>query len=164
MADDLAARVRRLEAIEDIQQLKHRYFRSIDRRDTAAMETLFTDDIEIDYEGGTYRWQLQGASALIQALRASFNPKAVACHTGHHPEITVTSDTEATGRWYLTDFMINREQKIITSGSAIYLDTYRKAADGWRIARSTYKRIYEIVESYEKEPGITYAYLSTLDD
>lgn len=164
MADDLAARVRRLEAIEDIKQLKHRYFRSIDRRDTATLETLFTDDIEIDYEGGTYRWQMQGAGALIEALRAAFHPRSVACHTGHHPEIFIKSDTEATGHWYLTDVMINREQKIITSGSALYLDTYRKGADGWRIARSTYKRIYEIVDSYEKEPGITYAYLSTLAD
>jgi len=163
MADDLAARVKRLEAIEDIKQLKHRYFRAIDRRDTALMEELFTDDVGIDYEGGTYRWELQGATALIQALRASFNPRCVACHTAHHPEISVVSDTEATGRWYLTDFMINREQKVITSGSAIYQDTYRKSADGWRIARSTYKRIYEIVEKYEKEPGITYAYLATLD-
>lgn len=164
MSDDLAARVRRLEAIEEIKQLKHRYFRSIDRRDTAAMEELFTDNVEIDYEGGTYRWQLQGASALIAALRAAFHPRAVACHTAHHPEITMVSDTQATGRWYLTDVMINRDQKVITSGSAIYLDTYRKEPGGWRIARSTYKRIYEIVESYEKEPGITYSYLATLDD
>ncbi|MDX2274546.1 MAG: nuclear transport factor 2 family protein [Hyphomonadaceae bacterium] len=164
MADDLAARIERLEAIEEIKQLKARYFRSIDRRDTATLETLFTDDVEIDYEGGTYRWQLQGASALIEALRAAFNPRSVACHTGHTPEIFMKSATEATGHWYLTDVMISREQKLITSGSALYLDTYRKTADGWRIARSTYKRIYEIVEHYEKEPGITYAYLATLDD
>jgi hypothetical protein len=159
---NIAARLERLEAIEDIKQLKHRYFRSIDRRDTDTLVTLFTPDVEIDYEGGTYRWQLQGRDELVSALYASFDPRSVACHTGHHPEITIVSPTRATGLWYLTDFMIKRELKEITTGSALYADTYAKTEDGWKIAKSTYKRIYEIVDHYEKEPNLTYAYLSTL--
>lgn len=159
---DLAARLARLEAIEEIKQLKHRYFRSIDRRDVDTLRTLFTEDVEIDYEGGTYRWQLQGREPLVDALYASFNPRSVACHTGHHPEITLTGADQARGLWYLTDIMINREQKLITSGSALYADTYAKTEDGWKIRKSTYKRIYEIAETYEKEPNITFAYLATL--
>jgi len=159
---DIAARLARLEAIEEIKQLKHRYFRSIDRRDVETLSSLFTPNVEIDYEGGTYRWQLQGRDELVTALHASFDPRSVACHTGHHPEITLASPTGATGLWYLTDIMIKRDQKEITTGSALYADTYEKTEDGWKIAKSTYKRVYEIVEHYEKEPNITYAYLSTL--
>ncbi len=159
---DLALRLTRLEDIEAIKQLKHRYFRSIDRRDIETLRTLFTDNVEIDYEGATYRWQMQGRDGLIEALHGAFDPQSVACHTGHHPEITILSDVEATGLWYLTDFMIKRAQKEITSGSALYSDTYLKTEQGWKIARSTYKRIYEIVERYENEPNITYSYLATL--
>jgi hypothetical protein len=159
---DLLARITRLEAIEEIKQLKHRYFRSIDRRDSETLETLFMPDVEVDYEGGTYRWQLQGREALIKALHASFDPRSVACHTGHHPEITLDSPNRATGLWYLTDFMIKRDLKEITTGSALYTDTYAKDEGVWKIAKSTYKRIYEIVERYETEPPITYAYLATL--
>lgn len=159
---DLAARLTRLEDIEAIKQLKHRYFRAIDRRDIEMLATLFTDDVEIDYEGATYRWQMRGRDGLVEALYGAFDPQSVACHTGHHPEITIRSDGEATGLWYLTDFMIKRARKEITTGSALYSDTYLKTEAGWRIARSTYKRIYEIVERYETEPNITYAYLATL--
>ena len=161
---DFALRLARLEDIEAIKQLKHRYFRSIDRRDTETLTALLTEDVEIDYEGATYRWQMQGRDGLIAALYAAFDPQSVACHTGHHPEITIVSGTEATGLWYLTDFMIKRARKEITSGSALYCDTYLKTEVGWQIARSTYKRIYEIVEAYETEPNITYAYLATLRD
>lgn len=159
---DVVARLARLEAIEAIKQLKHRYFRSIDRRDIDTLRALFTEDIEVDYEGASYRWRMQGREALLSALETSFNPRSVACHTGHHPEIAITGPAEATGLWYLTDVMIKRDDKEITSGSALYSDTYVETEDGWKIRKSTYKRIYEIVERYDKEPNITYAYLATL--
>ena len=50
----------RLLAIEEIRNLKHKYFRAIDMADYELLSTIFTDDISVDYRGGTYRWQASG--------------------------------------------------------------------------------------------------------
>ena len=104
----------RLEDIEKIRQLKYRYWRSIDTGDIAALEELFTEDVRVDYIGGSYRWQMQGRDKIIESIAQSFHANAVACHTGHHPEIEVLTDTTATGTWYLTDVFINLAEKIRT--------------------------------------------------
>jgi hypothetical protein len=76
---------------------KYRYWRSIDTGDTAALEALFTEDVKVDYIGGSYRWQVQGRDKIIESIANSFNANAVACHTGHHPEIEVLTETTAKG-------------------------------------------------------------------
>ncbi len=157
-----AERLRRLEDIDAIQKVKARYFRSIDTCDIDTLRTLFAEDIEVDYVGGTYRWELKGREALLKSLKESFNPETVGCHTGHHPEIEIVDDTTATGVWYLTDIFINYRDKTTTTGSAIYRDTYRKIDGDWKIARTTYKRIYECTEPYDKAPNVTFSHLATL--
>jgi uncharacterized protein (TIGR02246 family) len=149
----------RLEDIEKIRQLKYRYWRSIDTGDIAALEELFTEDVRVDYIGGSYRWQMQGRDKIIESIAQSFHANAVACHTGHHPEIEVLTDTTATGTWYLTDVFINLAEKIRTTGSALYRDKYVQQRGQWRIAESTYERLYEEVEKFEKMPNLTAHYL-----
>ncbi len=46
--------------IEEIKNLKHRYFRAIDMADFDLLDSIFTEDITVDYRGGTYRWESQG--------------------------------------------------------------------------------------------------------
>ena len=48
--------IRELHDIEMIKQLKHRYFRAIDMADHGLLDSVFTDDIKVDYRGGTYVW------------------------------------------------------------------------------------------------------------
>jgi uncharacterized protein (TIGR02246 family) len=149
----------RLEDIERIRQLKYKYWRSIDTGDIAALEELFTEDVRVDYIGGSYRWQMQGRDKIIESIAQSFHGNAVACHTGHHPEIEVLTDTTATGIWYLTDVFINLAQKIRTTGSALYRDKYVKQRGQWRIAESNYERLYEEVDRFETMPNLTAHYL-----
>ena len=144
-----------LEDIERIRQLKYRYWRSIDTGDVAALEALFTEDVKVDYIGGSYRWQVQGRDKIIESIANSFNANAVACHTGHHPEIEVLSETTATGIWYLTDIFINLKDKVRTTGSALYRDRYLKQNGTWRICETTYERVYEEVEKFETMPNLT---------
>ena len=63
----------RLEDIEKIRQLKYRYWRSIDTGDIAALEELFTEDVRVDYIGGSYRWQMQGRDKIIESIAQSFH-------------------------------------------------------------------------------------------
>ncbi len=149
-----------LEDIELIRRLKYRYWRCIDTGDVAALLDVFTEDVKIDYVGGTYRWQLAGRDKVLESIAAAFNANAVACHTGHHPEIDILTETSAEGTWYLTDVFINLVEKARTTGSALYRDKYVKTRDGWRIRESVYERLYEEVEKYQEPPRLTAHYLA----
>ena len=156
----LLLRLQQLEDVEQIKRLKYRYFRSMDTGDFETLQSLYTDDIRVDYIGGTYRWQMEGRRNLIEAQMEAFNSEAIGCHTGHHPEIDILSDTMATGIWYMTDIFMNFRAKTVFYGSALYRDTYEKINNVWKIKVTTYKRIYEQAESMETMPNITFSQLA----
>lgn len=149
----------RLEDIELIKQLKYKYWRGIDTADIGLLRDLFTEDVKVDYVGGTYRWQMEGKENILAAIAAAFNPRAASIHTGHHPEITVHDDARADGIWTLTDVFINLADRVRTTGAALYRDQYVKTGGKWRIAVSTYERLYEEVEKFDRPPNLTAHYL-----
>jgi hypothetical protein len=150
----------RLEDIELIRRLKYKYFRCIDTGDIASLREVLTEDVKVDYIGGSYRWQMAGRDKILESIAGSFNANAVGCHTGHHPEIDVLTDSTAIGTWYLTDVFINLVEKVRTTGSALYRDKYVKLQGQWRIAESVYERLYEEVESFETPPKLTAHWLA----
>jgi len=125
-----------------------------------ALTDLLTEDVRVDYVGGSYRWQFEGRSAFLEALAQACTAQAVSRHTGHHPEIDVLTETTARGVWYLTDMFISLPEKIVTEGSALYRDEYVKQDGAWRIKVSTYERIYERVERLAEPPNLTAHYLA----
>ena len=148
-------KLQKLLDIEDIKNLKHRYFRAIDMADFDLLDNIFTDDITVDYRGGTYRWESQGKETIIESLRYSFHNQACAMHTGHHPEIDVISETEAKGKWYLQDIFYNIDQNIVTQGTALYEDVYVKLDGQWLIKHSEYDRIWEQVSPISSDIKFT---------
>ena len=165
MADNdnsgLLARVQRLEDIEAIKCLKYRYFRAIDTADIASLSPLLTDDISVNYKGGVYHWVVSGKTAVLDAIAGGFHNRALAQHTGHHPEIDVTSQDTAHGLWYLTDSFIHLDSLVVTQGSALYRDHYVKHDGVWKIAMSSYTRVYEIVDTLAKAPNVTFSLLAS---
>jgi hypothetical protein len=151
----------RLEEIERIKQLKHRYFRFLDTADLVGLRSVLADSATTAYIGNTYSVELQGAVRIVDYLASMFHSEAVGCHTGHHPEITVHNDTEAEGIWYLTDLYIDLRAGTILDGSGIYRDRYTKVDGEWKIQHTGYMRIYERVEPYERRPNLTSHYLAT---
>jgi hypothetical protein len=124
--------------IEEIKQLKARYFRTLDTRDWPALRAVFTDDIAIDTTdigGGP----ITGADDFIAFLKDVL-ADAVTIHLGHTPEITQTSDTSASGVWMLHDLFIAGGTRMASSGH-LY-DTYRLEPGGWRIASSKVTRLH----------------------
>ena len=150
----------RLEDIEQIRQIKYKYWRGIDTADIDLLRGILADDIKVDYLGGTYRWQIEGKDKMLAAIAAAFNPQVASCHTGHHPEITVLTDTTAEGTWTLTDVFINLADKIRTTGAALYRDKYVKVGGKWLISVTTYERLYEEVEHFTTPPNLTAHYLA----
>ncbi|MBS0504396.1 MAG: nuclear transport factor 2 family protein [Proteobacteria bacterium] len=149
------------DAIERIKRVKYLYCRGIDTCDIPLLESLFTEDASIDYQGGSYHFQAQGRDAILKALAAAFNSEFVACHTVHHPIIDVHSDGTAHGEWRLIDYALNlRENNLTTIGAATYRDHYVRESDGWKIQRATYTRIYERVFN-DPNPALTFHLLGS---
>ncbi len=151
----MAYTLQQLSDLEEIRTLKHRYFRGIDTADMALLSTLFTEDLYVEYRGGTYRVRLSGRDNMLDFLANSFHSGAVAMHHGHMPEITFVSDDEAKGIWYLEDIFINVEDKIHTIGTALYYDSYRRENGVWRIARTEYDRVMEVVTPLDPKSRVT---------
>lgn len=145
--------LQQLSDLEDIKVVKHRYFRGIDTGDTALLADLFTDDIKVTYNGGTYRVSLSGREAMLEFLANSFHSGAMAMHHGHMPEITFTGEDTAEGIWYLEDVFIDLEKDDHTFGTAIYTDTYRREGGQWKIATTYYDRVIEVLTKFSETRG-----------
>ena len=156
----MAYTLQQLSDLEDIRTLKHRYFRGIDTADLALLGTLFTQDLTVDYRGGTYRVRLEGRDNMLEFLANSFHSGAVAMHHGHMPEITLTGENDAEGIWYLEDIFIDVERSSHTIGSAIYRDVYRREDGAWKIARTEYDRVFEMVRPLAADAQITSHHLA----
>jgi hypothetical protein len=128
--------------LEAIRQLKYAYFRTLDLKQFDELGLLLTEDATASYEDG--KTVLEGRQAVVQWLsEALSSPGIVTEHHGHHPEITLTSDTTATGTWYLQDRVVVPSADIEIGGTAFYSDQYRRSEDGWRIAHTGYMRVFE---------------------
>ena len=134
--------VDRLVAIEEIQQLKARYFRALDTNDWDLMRETLTEDAESWYSSGKYTFR--GRDEILKFLSDSMSGEHfLSMHHGHHPEIEITSETTATGIWYLTDIVIQTEQNWQLFGAGIYQDEYVKIDGAWKIRRTGYDRTFE---------------------
>ena len=112
------------------------------------------------FVGGAYEWKLQGRDGVPRAsLQKAFTREAIGHHNGHHPEIQILSETEATGIWYLADNMWVMNFKFFTTGTAIYWDRYLKVDGRWTIKDTKYERIYEMSRALEEKPPLVSHYL-----
>jgi len=149
-----------LEDYELIRQLKYRYCRCIDTANLDELRDLFTEDAGVCYVGGSYRFEVQGRDKILEAIGYAFHAEAIAFHHVNHPEIALTSPTEATGIWYLKDWFCDLRNKIVTDGSALYRDRYVKIGGEWKISFASYERIFEIVTPFAEPPNITAHWLA----
>jgi hypothetical protein len=145
------AAIDRLVAIEDIQQLKARYVRCIDTRDLACLrDTVFAPGAELYFKGGDYEIAVKGWPEIEKFYRDAFTPTKFGMHQVHTREIEVNGE-RASGLWYLHDVFVNLEANTTLQGSALYRDDYVKTSSGWRIAKSTYQRLWEETTPRSKE-------------
>ncbi|MBT4521447.1 MAG: nuclear transport factor 2 family protein [Halieaceae bacterium] len=157
--EELRQDIQRLMDMEAIRQLKHAYFRCIDTANLEELATLFHADVSVHFIGGSYEWKIQGRQEYLDNIGASFSNQSIGQHNGHHPEIQMISETEATGLWYLADNMWILNHNLKTYGTALYWDRYLKIDGRWLIKDTKYERLYEINDSAEERPNISSHYL-----
>jgi hypothetical protein len=140
--------IERLAAIEDIKQLKARYFRCMDTKDWAGFADVFASDAVMDMRGemrdGTTEGEgLTTGNHEIAAFVRGAVDAITTVHHGHMPEIEITSATTATGIWAMEDKLRWPEGAPISTlhGYGHYHEQYERTADGWRISRTTLTRL-----------------------
>lgn len=125
-----------------IEALKHAYFRLLDTKRFGELGELLTEDVTAAYDSG--KLAPQGRRAVVAFLEESIGDRQiVTMHTGHHPEITFSSDDAASGTWYLEDRVIVPAFDFELHGTALYRDEYRRQDGVWRISATGYDRIFE---------------------
>ena len=157
--DELRQDIQTLMDIEAIKQLKHAYFRCIDTANFEELSELFHEDVSVHFIGGNYEWKLQGRKEYLEAVQKAFTTQSIGHHNGHHPEIQILSETEATGIWYLADHMWILEHRFHTMGTAVYWDRYQKIDGRWLIKDTKYERIFEMTEILSEDPPVSSHYL-----
>ena len=133
--------IERLEAIEEIKQLKARYFRCMDTKAWDEMRQVFADDVHVDMadEGGGIQ---DTADEFMTMLRENIED-VTTVHHGHMPEISITSPTTASGIWAMEDKLRWPEGSPIVAmhGYGHYRETYERTSAGWRIKTLTLTRL-----------------------
>jgi len=131
--------IQRLIDIEDIKQLKARYYRYNDTQDWAAFRDVFTDDVH--YETGTQI--LDGRDQLVTTFAAGLKDGKTA-HMAGLPEVTITGPDTATGIWAFRDYVqvaADSEAVVGFRGYGHEHDEYIRTGDGWRIKSVVITRI-----------------------
>jgi bile-acid 7alpha-dehydratase len=140
---DLERRVRALEDIEAIKQLKYRYWRCLDLKLWDEMEACFTADATASYGDGKY--QFRAADEILRFLRQALGKErgTVTIHHGHHPEIRLTGPDTASGTWALYNYLFNeRENRCLRMG-AYYEDRYRRLDASWKLEHVGYRILFQ---------------------
>lgn len=135
-----------LSAIESIKQLKARYFRALDSKNWPLMESCLAEHCTAAYDNGKYT--LHSRQEIVQFFSSFMNdPKLIFMHHGHHPEITVEDDQNASGIWYLQDMVINLDKNTTLHGAGFYHDRYIQQDGHWLICATGYQRTFEEIHS-----------------
>ena len=141
--------IERLVAIEEIKQLKARYFRCMDTKDWDGFADVFSDDAVMDMRGEMRDRTTEGdgyiaggAKTIAAFVRGAVDP-VTTVHHGHMPEIEITSDTTARGIWSMEDKLRWPEGSPIAGlhGYGHYHEDYVKVDGRWRITRLELTRL-----------------------
>ena len=153
--DDL----QRLVAIEDIRQLKARYFRLMDTKDWEGLAKVFAPDAQFDLrQVASVRDPLTGVweppygddsqvfrskPVVLKMIHDALQHR-ISAHHGHMAEIEISSDRTAHAVWAMEDVIRSPpgEPHIWMQGYGHYHDTYVRLTDGWAIQTTRITRLY----------------------
>jgi hypothetical protein len=141
----------RLAAIEEIKQLKARYFWGYDHKDWEFWrDQVWAPDARLEVP--EMNTTVEPRETMI-AWVAKQALGQVSVHHGHMPIIEITSDSTATGIWAMEDRLYHSKEHLLNGDTSFvigfghYHETYVKLDIGWRI-RST--RLTRLRTTYEK--------------
>lgn len=138
----------KLVAIEEIRQLKARYFRGVDSKDWELYRSVFADNVHMDISDDMPDGIFDDVDRAVEAARQGL-AGCQSVHHGHCPEIEITSETTAKGIWAMEDMLfwaVDSEfpgQRL--HGMGHYFETYEKIDGRWTINSMKLKRLKVIL-------------------
>lgn len=155
-------RIQRLEDIEEIRYLQAKYQRCLDTRDFNGIAECFDEEVVSAYGNGDMSYK--GKDNVIKFLMSVMSITMPSAHMIHGGEIDIIGKNSAKGKWYLQDFLINKEHKVNIYGAAIYENSYKKVNGVWKIVEIGYKRLYEYMDAISQTQSATLKKTTFLDD
>jgi hypothetical protein len=137
---DLQRRVRALEAIRAIEQLKYRYWRACDRKDAEAFRDCFVaSGADLDYgELGRFsdREALVQVFSQVAGARQDGRWLVQDVHHGKHPSVELIDEQTARGEWTMWFMQLRPAEGLLLQASMEYRDHYVIESGCWKIQRS----------------------------
>lgn len=128
--------IEKLLAIEDIKQLKARYFRCLDTKDWEGFKQVYAPDVHCDISEDLPDGIFTNREKIVEAASVAFTG-CVSVHHGHCPEIEITSKTSAKGIWAMEDKLRWDEGSVTPlrglHGYGHYMETYERINGRWHI-------------------------------
>ena len=147
--------IERLQDIEEIRQVKHRYLRCVDLKLWDELGDTLTGDATLDTGTSAFGRlaEITGRTEIIAFFRARLGPAMLTGHTASQPEITVDGDTAA-GVWAHHETVLATRHRMVITSAGFCEERYERGADArWRIARTSYMRTYEVMASLDDLPS-----------
>ncbi|MGF6472109.1 nuclear transport factor 2 family protein [Paraburkholderia youngii] len=136
--------IEKLVAIEEIKQLKARYFRCIDTKNWDGFKSVFAPDARFDISDDVPGCILVDREKIEQAVSVPL-AECVSVHHGHCPEIEITSGTTASGIWAMEDMLRWEADSGYPNrtlhGYGHYVETYEKIDGQWHIKSMKLQRL-----------------------
>jgi hypothetical protein len=131
----------RLAAVEDLKRLKARYCRFLDDKQWDNYLALFCADAICSFRDMRY----EKAADFVAHVRARAEG-SISVHQCHMPDIDVTTPTQATGIWLMSDRVEFAAGSARTSfhGFCRYHEKYRFEDGQWRISEMQHIRLGEV--------------------
>ncbi|MFC6672044.1 nuclear transport factor 2 family protein [Marinobacterium aestuariivivens] len=131
-SSSLRERIEKLESVEEIRQLKARYWRSCDRKDhRAVLDCFVAGEVEIDYGPIGFFSDRESFVKVFRALGCKDN--IVDMHHGANPEIERIDAYHANGIWDLYFFTIDTDGRTFMQLAGRYEDRYLRLDGEWKI-------------------------------
>jgi len=151
--DDL----QRLVIIEEIRNLRSRYWRYLDTQEWDKFASLFTDDCVFDASFDAFT-PPPGGRAIADTVAAVFEG-VTSVHRGMQHEIEVADESHARGIWAMDDYLMyppgashagGGEATAYVRGYGHYVDDYLKLDGRWLFSHVELYRIHREVTSFAK--------------
>lgn len=129
-----------------IQELKHRYFRTLDNRDFTELGKCFSEDVTIDYgPAGRY-----ASRSEFLAMLDNYSKKDTArgLHYAANHEVDFHSDSTASVRWTTLYFAFDKGMGSTLLQAGTYNDTCERLNDEWVITSSRYELWFHSGQSF----------------
>jgi hypothetical protein len=143
--------------LEQIKQLKGKYFRYLDSQRWEDWGNLFTEDAKLrlfPINGGEPR-KVDGRATIVADVSGRLKG-VVTVHHGHTPVIEFTGADTAHGSWAMSDDLEEHHEgglRVHRGGYGYYLEDYKRDNGTWRIAvlRLTRIRLFRVEETANRQ-------------